>query len=50
MPPQMAASFMRIEPYGLFIIIGLLVSGILGKIIWPMVVFFKAFIVMIFQL
>jgi Zn-dependent protease len=50
MPPQMAASFMRIEPYGLFIIIGLLVSGILGKIIWPMVIFFKAFIVMIFQL
>jgi len=50
MPPQLAATFMRIEPYGLFIIIGLLATGILGNIIWPMVGFFKAFITMIFQL
>lgn len=50
MSPQAASSFMRIEPYGMWIIIGLLVSGILGKIIWPMVGFFKAFIAMIFQL
>jgi len=50
MPPPMAAVFMRIEPYGMWIIIGLLVSGILFKIIWPLVGFFKAFIAMIFQL
>jgi len=48
MPPQMAVPFMKIEPYGMFIVILLLVSGILGKILWPMVLFFKAIIKMIF--
>ncbi|MCK5001955.1 MAG: site-2 protease family protein [Gammaproteobacteria bacterium] len=50
MPPQMAVSFMRIEPYGLWIVILLLVSGILGKILWPMVLFFKAIIATVFLL
>jgi Zn-dependent protease len=50
MPPQVAAIFMRIEPFGLWIIIALLATGVLGNIIWPMVLFFKAFITMIFQL
>lgn len=50
MPPQIAATFMRIEPYGMWIVILLLVTGILGKIIWPMVTFFKTFIAMLFQL
>ncbi|MCK5263591.1 MAG: site-2 protease family protein [Gammaproteobacteria bacterium] len=49
LPPRMAVPFMKIEPYGMFIVILLLVSGILGKILWPMVLFFKAIIKMIFQ-
>jgi len=48
LPPRIAVPFMKIEPYGMFVVIFLLVSGILGKIIWPMVLFFKAFIKMIF--
>ncbi|MDT8452853.1 MAG: site-2 protease family protein [Gammaproteobacteria bacterium] len=50
MPPQMADAFMRIEAYGLFIVIFLLVTGILGKILWPMVLFFSALIKMVFQI
>lgn len=50
MPPQMAIPYMRIEPYGMFIVIFLLVSGILGKILWPMVLFFKAIITTVFLL
>ena len=50
MPPRMAVPFMRIEPYGMWIVILLLVSGILGKILWPMVLFFKAIIATVFML
>ncbi|MDA3869649.1 MAG: site-2 protease family protein [Gammaproteobacteria bacterium] len=49
MPPRMADAFMRVEAYGLFIVIFLLVTGILGKILWPMVLFFSALIKMVFQ-
>ena len=49
MSPQIAVPFMRIEPYGMFIVIFLLVTGILGKILWPMVLFFTALIKMVFH-
>ena len=39
---------MRIEPYGMWIILALLVSGILGKILWPIVLRFEAIISAIF--
>jgi Zn-dependent protease len=48
MPKQMAMSFMRIEPYGMWIILALLVSGVLGKILWPIVLRFEAIISAIF--
>lgn len=47
--PRLAASFMKIEPYGIFIVIFLLVTGILGKILWPIVLFFMALIEMVFH-
>ena len=50
MPPRFAIPFMRIEPYGMFLVIFLLVTGILGKIIWPMVLFFKTIITTVFLL
>ncbi len=49
LPPRLAEPFMRIEPYGMFVVIFLLVAGLLGKILWPMVLFFAALIEMIFQ-
>ncbi|MDH5388208.1 MAG: site-2 protease family protein [Gammaproteobacteria bacterium] len=49
LPPQLAVPFMKIEPYGMFVVIFLLVTGILGKILWPMVLFFTALIKMVFH-
>jgi len=37
LPRHLAYSYDRIEPYGMWIIIFLLATGILGKILWPMV-------------
>ena len=40
LPGPLAYKFSRIEPYGFFILIGLLVTGLLGVILWPVVEFF----------
>lgn len=37
LPPKLALGFSRSEPYGLLIVVGLLVTGLLGKLLWPMV-------------
>ena len=37
LPPNLADSYNQIEPFGMWIIIFLLATGILGKILWPMV-------------
>jgi Zn-dependent protease len=37
LPPRMARSYALTEPYGLFIVLGLLVTGLLGKLLWPAV-------------
>ncbi|WXG51479.1 MAG: site-2 protease family protein [Candidatus Sedimenticola sp. (ex Thyasira tokunagai)] len=38
-PPRLAYQFSRLEPFGMFIIIGLLMTGVLGKVLWPLVIF-----------
>ena len=40
LPGPMAYRFSRIEPYGFFILVGLMVTGLLGVILWPVVEFF----------
>jgi Zn-dependent protease len=37
LPGRWAWYFSRIEPYGFFILIGLLVTGILGIVLWPLI-------------
>ncbi len=37
LPGPWAYRFSRIEPYGFFILIGLLVTGILGLVLWPVI-------------
>ncbi len=39
LPGKAALVFSRIEPYGIWILIALLMSGVLGKIMWPFVNF-----------
>ncbi|HAJ92149.1 MAG TPA: site-2 protease family protein [Gammaproteobacteria bacterium] len=45
LPGPWAYQFSRIEPYGFFILIGLLVTGILGMILWPLISFFMSMMV-----
>lgn len=40
LPVRQAIQFSRLEPYGLFILLGLLFTGILGIILWPLINFF----------
>jgi len=40
LPMKQAMQFSRLEPYGLFILLGLLFTGILGIILWPLISLF----------
>ena len=42
LPGRLAIAFSRLEPYGLIIIVVLLVSGVLGQILWPIASFFMS--------
>lgn len=48
LPKQMALAYMRIEPYGFLILMALLISGVLGKILLPLIYQFQAIISAIF--
>jgi len=50
LPPKLALPFMRLERFGMIIVLLLLVSGILGKIMWPVVQHFVKIIAYIFGL
>jgi Zn-dependent protease len=50
LPPKLALPFMQLERFGMVIILLLLVSGILGKIMWPVVQHFVQLIGYIFGL
>jgi len=48
LPKQMAIAYLRIEPYGFFILMALLFSGVLGKILMPLIYQFQSIISAIF--
>lgn len=50
LPRDLALVFMRIEPFGFLIILLLLFSGVLGKIMLPLVGHFQSLIALIFGL
>lgn len=50
LPHRMAYPFSRIEPYGFMILLILLISGVLGVIVWPMIKLIKLMIVSFFGL
>jgi len=37
LPPRLAYSYARVEPYGMMILIALLFSGVLNAVLWPLV-------------
>jgi len=48
LPRSMALGFMRLEPFGMWVILALLFSGILGHILWPVVLRFQDIISFLF--
>jgi Zn-dependent protease len=48
LPAKLAYAFARIEPYGMIILIGLLATGVLGRVMGPLVDFGVVLIVSIF--
>jgi Zn-dependent protease len=47
LPRQAAWQFSKLEPYGLFILLGLLFTGLLGMILWPVISLFLGLIAML---
>ncbi|MFH1679343.1 MAG: site-2 protease family protein [Candidatus Eisenbacteria bacterium] len=47
LPESIARFYWELEPYGMFVVIGLLVTGILGKIIFPFIMIFRALFIAI---
>ena len=44
LPRPLGEMVSRIEPYGLFIMLALIFTGLLGKVLWPMITFGRNFI------
>jgi Zn-dependent protease len=47
LPHQAAFQFARLEPYGLFILLGLMFTGVLGAIMWPLISLFIGLIALV---
>lgn len=47
LPVRQAIQFSKLEPYGLFILLGLLFTGILGTILWPLISVFVGVIALV---
>ncbi|WP_090332301.1 site-2 protease family protein [Nitrosomonas sp. Nm51] len=50
LPHRIARHFARIEPYGFMILLILLISGVLGVIVWPLIILIKLMMVSFFGL
>jgi Zn-dependent protease len=47
LPVRQAIQYSRLEPYGLFILLGLLFTGVLGIILWPLISLFIGLIALV---
>jgi Zn-dependent protease len=47
LPVKQAMQFARLEPYGLFILLGLLFTGVLGIILWPLIGVFLGLVALV---
>ena len=47
LPLKQAMQFAKLEPYGLFILLGLLFTGILGIILWPLISLFVGLVALV---
>ncbi|MFZ5508711.1 MAG: site-2 protease family protein [Pseudomonadota bacterium] len=49
LPHRLAWRFAQLEPYGLFILLALLFTGVLGYILWPLMLGFRYLLATLFQ-
>ena len=47
LPLKQAMRFAKLEPYGLFILLGLLFTGLLGIILWPLISLFVGLVALV---
>ena len=47
LPMKQAMQFAKLEPYGLFILLGLLFTGVLGFILWPLISLFVGLVALV---
>lgn len=50
LPNRIAWKYAQIEPYGFVILLALLISGVLGVVLWPLITLTKKMIVILFGL
>ena len=47
LPLRQAMQFAKLEPYGLFILLGLMFTGVLGLILWPLISLFIGLVALV---
>ncbi len=50
LPPKLAYRFARVEPFGLLIVLVLMLLGVLGKVMWPFVAGFIGLLASLFNI
>ena len=48
LPHQLALTYLRIEPFGMWILLALLFTGVLGQVMWPLIVTFQSLVTKLF--
>ena len=50
LPPKLAYRFARVEPFGMIILLLLMLLGVLGKVMWPFIAGFIALLASVFNI
>ena len=48
LPQQLALVYLRIEPFGMWILLALLFTGLLGQVMWPLIITFQSLVTKLF--
>ncbi|MBT8127916.1 MAG: site-2 protease family protein [Gammaproteobacteria bacterium] len=48
LPKELALVYLRIEPFGMWILLALLFTGLLGQVMWPLILTFQSLVTKLF--
>jgi Zn-dependent protease len=48
LPKELALVYLRIEPFGMWILLALLFTGVLGQVMWPLILTFQSLVTKLF--